>query len=437
MNFEVAKGKSFRNFEKINMKKITFLCLLLIFNYKANATSIVKNFIVKIEPNIQGKTIKGSTKIIFKKIETNQLVFPIYGINVEKVLALGKPIEFTIANDQLKIKSQLMSQIEIFYSGSPSKGLFWGEDYVYSNFDPCGWMICFEDVSIRAPFEIHLKYPTNLKSIAIGQLISAKESKYFRTEVWKENNAYSSYLYGFAIGNFTRVREKYNQISLEYMAVNDSEKNLKEKFKQTTELAIKYFEKRSGVPFPGKSYTQVLVKNKEAQEKQGFSVIGHGFVDPILTDPQEDWAIVHELAHQWWGNNITCKSWDHFWLNESIVVFITATYKQERWGQAAYDREMDLARKRYQNAKDAKFDVPLTFSGEYPSLIIKRSIVYSKGTLFLDSLRKEMGENAFWSGLKFYTQKNLMRSVVSKDFQAAMELSSKKDLSTIFKKWVY
>ena len=47
-------------------------------------------------------------------------------------------------------------------------------------------------------------------------------------------------------------------------------------------------------------YSQVVVNNPEAQEKQGFAIIGHDFIDPILTNPQEDWAIVHELAHQWW-----------------------------------------------------------------------------------------------------------------------------------------
>ena len=116
---------------------------------------------------------------------------------------------------------------------------------------------------------------------------------------------------------------------------------------------------------------------------------------------------------------------------------MTAAYKQMRWGQSAYDREIELAKKRYQRAIDAKFDVPLTFSGEYPSLGIKRSIVYSKGALFLDALRTEIGEKAFWQGLKDYTIKNQLRSVESKDFQKAMEKADKKKLTSIFKRWVY
>lgn len=116
---------------------------------------------------------------------------------------------------------------------------------------------------------------------------------------------------------------------------------------------------------------------------------------------------------------------------------MTAAYKQVQWGQATYDREMDLAKKRYQRAVDEKFDVPLTFSGTYPSLGIKRAIVYSKGALFLDALRKDVGEKAFWNGLKEYTIQNQLKSVESKDFQKALEKSAGKSLSKIFERWVY
>lgn len=81
--------------------------------------------------------------------------------------------------------------------------------------------------------------------------------------------------------------------------------------------------------------------------------------------------------------------------------------------------------------------MPLTFGGTYPSLAIKRAIIYSKGALFLDALRKDVGEKAFWKGLKEYTLQNQHKSVESKDFQMAMEKSAGKSLSKIFERWVY
>jgi aminopeptidase N len=421
------------------MKKLSLMFVFLIFylSVRADTLNDIKKYVVSIEPNFSSKSIFGKTKIFFNRATQEKLSFPRYGIQIDKVVSGNKQVNFKTTENQLNIEAISMKEIEIHYHGSPARGLFWGDDYVYSTYDPCAWMICLEDPGMRIPIELHLKFPKNYHSVALGTLSSFKSNKKFRSEIWIEANPYASYLYGFAIGNFKIAAGQFNQVKLNFLAINDNEKSILEKFKETTELAMSFFEKRSGVPFPLKSYSQVLVKNSEAQEKQGFSILGHSFVDPILKNPQEDWAIVHELAHQWWGNNITCKSWDHFWLNEGLVVFMTAAFKQERWGQAAYDREMDLARKRYQNAIDAKFDVPLTFSGEYPSLGIKRSIVYSKGALFIDALRKEIGDEVFWKGLEKYTVKNQMRSVVSKDFQSAMESASQKDLNTIFKKWVY
>ncbi len=302
-------------------------------------------------------------------------------------------------------------------------------------------MICLKEPGLRANIELSLIVPFDTQTTANGNLISTLKIKnQKKIETWSESNAYSSYLYGFVIGQFTVVSEKYNAVSLEYFEPQnentDQKINLQKKFADTQKI-IQFFEIKSGIKFPLSKYTQILVNESEAQEKNGFSVIGKNFIDPILIDPSEDWAIVHELAHQWWGNLLTCKTWDHFWLNEGIVVFMTAAYKQHAWGQAAYQREMDLAQKRYQKAIDAKFDLPLTFAGEYPSLGIKRSIVYSKGALFMDALRSEMGEISFWKGIKDYTIKNQFRSVVTTEFQKSMQANTDKNLEKIFLKWVY
>jgi aminopeptidase N len=184
-------------------------------------------------------------------------------------------------------------------------------------------------------------------------------------------------------------------------------------------------------------YTQVLVPGSEAQEASTLSFIGRDQLDPILDNPHEDWVIAHELAHQWWGNLITCKSWEHFWLNEGLAVFMTAAYKEVRWGRADYERELKLARNRRDNAVQARFDVPLAYDGVYPSLSIKRAITYSKAMLFLDALRAAMGEDAFWSGLAVYTRRHAGGVVESRDFERAMTEATDRNLAPLFDEWVY
>ena len=181
----------------------------------------------------------------------------------------------------------------------------------------------------------------------------------------------------------------------------------------------------------------MLVPDAAAQEASGFALIGKRMLDPIVDDPQEDWVIAHEMAHQWWGNLITCASWTELWLNEGLTVFMTAAWKQNRWGEPAYQRELALARHRWERAKQAGFDKPLSWPGEYPNLSLKRAIHYSKAMLFIDALRRELGEAAFWDGLRRYTQANVARSVTAKDWQAAMERGARRSLQDVFDQWVY
>jgi hypothetical protein len=116
---------------------------------------------------------------------------------------------------------------------------------------------------------------------------------------------------------------------------------------------------------------------------------------------------------------------------------MVAAYKEQRWGRAAYDHELELARGRRQAAAAVQMDVPLAFPGQYPSLRIKRAITYSKAALFLDRLRSTMGDQAFWRGLKSYTRRHAGGVATSQDFQRAFAAETKKDLSPLFDQWVY
>jgi aminopeptidase N len=191
------------------------------------------------------------------------------------------------------------------------------------------------------------------------------------------------------------------------------------------------------VPLPEGHYTQVLIDGDEAQEVSSYSVVGTNGMDPVLTYPHEDWLAAHELAHQWWGNLITCAEWRDLWMDEGLTTFMVAAWKEQRWGRADYDREMDHARRTLAKQIAADRDYPLSWPGAYPSLRNKRAIEYSKGALFFDTLRTTLGEHAFWAGIKRYTRKNAGRSVTAGDLEAAMEKASGQNLSALFTEWVW
>jgi aminopeptidase N len=87
----------------------------------------------------------------------------------------------------------------------------------------------------------------------------------------------------------------------------------------------------------------------------------------------------HEFAHQWWGNTVTCRDWNHFWLNEGIATFIAAAYLEHRFGRDVYLREIESYRTSYDHIRAAGKDKSLVFPDWLHPTREDRSLVYDKG----------------------------------------------------------
>ncbi|MCA1557991.1 MAG: hypothetical protein LC731_05555, partial [Acidobacteria bacterium] len=197
------------------------------------------------------------------------------------------------------------------------------------------------------------------------------------------------------------------------------------------------FEQRAAAPYPQKRYTQVLASGSVAQEMSAFTVIRENYGKDVLTEPRENWLIAHELAHQWWGIRVTCAGWSDFWLNEAFAEIMMSAYREQRFNRDEYDRDMELARASYQRLRAAGRDRSLAYREAIPESKAGGAIVYDKGAMVLNLLRYELGEKAFWRGVRLYTSRNFNRSVVTGDLRKAMEEASGKSLTRFFEQWIY
>lgn len=436
---------------KKSLTKITLAVVITIFAsvafaaFKNNPIHVV-HYDVSISPDLRQKSVAGKTALSFESLSDglDHLSFLVHELKVKSVSIQGKSVPFSLSEGILTIqfKKKLLrgqsSQVEVAYEGIPTSGIVFGENSVYTSYDTCYWMICDQDnPGDKATLQLTLDVPKNLDVVASGsetQKISLSHG--LVRHVWTQAQPYSAYLFGFAAGVYKSSHAKAGKTDLYFFSDVFDEDKLTNIFQDPGKI-VAFFEEKSGIPFPHERYSQVVVSGSEAQEVSTYSVLGSDHVQSVLSDPKEEWAIIHELAHQWWGNYITCASWDHFWLNEGLVVFMTAAYKEHRWGKAEYDKEMDIAKKRYQMAKDAGFDVPITKGQSLATLKMRRAIVYSKGALFLDALRKQMGEAAFWGGLKEYSIKYAGKTVESKDFEKIMVARGNAETDQLFQKWVF
>jgi aminopeptidase N len=400
----------------------------------------------RIALDIPSKSFTGETRILFRSpgLGPRELRFPRNGLSIDgaRYEDAAAPVHFdgeTVVIPLPDAAPSVDEHVTVAYHATPDRGLVFGEKLVYSDFFTCHWMLCSEEPGGKAAFGLEVVAPPGDQVVASGRVVEEHtDGAGLLHSRWEEERPYSPYLYGFVAGDLTETSMNAGAVRLRLVgsAASESADSLRSKFRDTARM-VAFLEGHAGIPLPHDVYTQVLVPGTEAQEKSSFALIGARLLDPILEDPTEDWVIVHELAHQWWGNLVTCRDWSQFWLNEAMATFLVAAYKEERWGRPAYERELGLWRERWKAAKDVGFDVPLAYAQSYPSLRVRRAIQYSKGALFLHTLRARLGDRAFWGGVSAFTRKHAGGTVTSEDLQRAMQEASGVDLDPLFREWVY
>ena len=401
---------------------------------------------VRLRPYLPGRVISGETAITFRNLQegAREVAFSANALTVDAASVAGRPVRAALRDGAWvfafpeRIARGRTGVLRVTYHGTPKRGVIFGPKSMHASYWACDWMFCAQDrPGDKAGFDLALELPPGMASAGPGLKVAERALPGGdRLHLWRERRPYSAYLYGFSAGQFAQGSDRAGGVTLDYLSDAASSAELPNLFAPTADM-LRWFEAKAGVPFPHARYVQVLTAGSAAQELVSHSLIGRTFLDPILETPEEDWVIAHELAHQWWGNLVTCESFSEFWLNEGVTTFMVAAWKEQRWGRAAYDREITIARNGRKRAADAGYDKPLSWAGEYPSLGVRRAVQYSKGALFMDALRTELGDAVFWAGLKRYTRTHAGGVVTSRDFQQAFEAEAGRSLQPLFDAWVY
>ena len=429
------------------MSERSFVCLVLILvasvlgHGSTRMDTDVLHYAATLEPDIAAKSVKGSVLIRFTTTSPT-VELDCGDLTVDAVRAAGVPLKFSITNRRLRIQlpsEKRVREIEIDFHGTPKYGIrfFPDRQQVYTVLSTSQWMVCIDDPSDKATLTFKLILPASLTPIANGKLVSQRElSNNRRVSEWRQNTAIPTYIFGFAAGPFHVVKEKRRNIEFQYLATNFTEDQVRRIFRDTPDM-LDFFEDRAGVKYSERTYTQVLAAGGVAQEMDSFTALRETYGEEVLKNEQDVWLGAHEFAHQWWGNMVTCRDWNHFWLNEGIATFIAAAYLEHRFGRAAYMREIETYRANYEKVRTAGKDKSLVFPDWLNPTREDRTLVYDKGAYVVHLLREEMGERNFWNGLRLFTKRHFGKSVVTTDFVTAMEEAHGKSLKEFFGKWVY
>lgn len=302
--------------------------------------------------------------------------------------------------------------MKLRYAGKTTCGLKLSDGVAWTAFNTWCWMAARKDPSDRATLDLRVR--------GVGRRIAVAGTE----------SPQASYLFGFAAGDLAEVRRG----PLRVLAPPALLPRLQPRLLDETAAMVAFFEEASGVALPAATYTQVFLPGAPPQEMTHTSLMSVRSAEHFVADPTEDWLIAHELAHQWWGNRLTCATWGDFWLNEGLATFMAAAWKERRWGRAAYDRELGLARERLARVRAEGKDRPLVLPDHLTPEGAGGTVPYQRGFLFLDRLRRELGETSFWSAVRAFSSRPA-GAVTTADLRAAMEQASGRSLGALFRHW--
>jgi aminopeptidase N len=436
------------------LRNVSVATALLLVSALVNGTTAhvdVLSYDVQIEPNIPRQSIEGKVTIRFRaaSLPTDELQLSAGSLDILKVQENGRSLAWQKAATTLSIALPRLATVRlqndvrtvhIAYRGTPSRGIRFLPDaaQVFTAFATSEWMPCNEAPADRARIALSVVVPAAHKVVANGRAIGERRLRNgLKLSRWRQDKSVPSYLFGFAAGPFLEVIDRSAHPTLRHLvSPTFSINEVRQIFRETRSM-MAFYESKSGVSYPETTYTQVLVATSAAQEVDGFALMSDAYGRRVLTDERRIWLGAHELSHQWWGNAVTNWSWREFWLNEGIATFMNAAYFEHRFGRDEYARHIAAAQMKYRTLHAAGKDASLVFPSWSAPSAEDRSLVYDKGAIVLHELRLMIGDEAFWAGLRRYTQQHWGRAVNTADFQRAMEVAAGRSLEAFFQEWVY
>lgn len=329
--------------------------------------------------------------------------------------------------------------VTLEYEALSRRGLRITQDAAFTYFHTPSWLPVHGDLDDRATLDLIVETP-GWRVVGPGGRAKPPEGYLDSTIRWVLAEPAPPYLFGFAAAPLREVwlGDAGSQRLGVLVQPDVPEADVRRAFRDTRRM-VAFLEDKAGVPFPTAVYRQVLLPDAPPQEVMTYSLLPRGYLNAVLADSTEDYLIVHELAHQWWGTRVVAADWSHFWLQEGVVSFLVAAWKEERWGPVAYEREIRLARERIRRAREAGPPRALIDAAFATSETAGGAVPYSMGLFVLHELRRELGDEAFWAGFRRFTVEGFraQAGVTSDDLRRAMEAASGRELDGFFERWVY
>jgi aminopeptidase N len=429
-------------------------------NYAPDHGVAVQHLALDVTPNFEECTVAGQATLAFKTLlkPVPEIKLDAVDLSIESVTATEKIQDYQVTAEQLiitfaaPIPAGKAASVTVKYHAEPDSGLYFrtpkmgykeGDTHCFSQgeeIEARHWYPCFDSPNVKLTSEVTCHVPAGMTVISNGRLVS--ETKDAATGLtafhWSQEQPHANYLVTLVAGYFNKLEAKHKDVPLAFFTPPSEFAQAANSFRETEEI-MTFFEQEIGVPFPWAKYAQTCVNDFVAggMENTSATTLTDG---TLFTDASENLRnsqslVAHEMAHQWFGDLVTCKDWSHVWLNEGFATYYQVLYHGWKNGRDAMLYELyGNARKVTSVANDVNPIVRRTYDDPFEMF---GYLAYPKGGWVLHMLRSQLGEELYRHCIKTYLERHRFGNVTTEDLRAVIEELSGRAYDQFFDQWLY
>jgi len=370
------------------------------------------------------------------------------GMTVTRVTSNGQQVAFTHEHDRIRlplpagVRAGDDVTFDVAYHGEPANGLrllnnIHGERTAFSEnwfHNARQWLPTIDHIADKATSEFIVTTRAEYQVISNGLLIDQVDLPgSLRRTHWSQDVPVSPWLYSLGIAHFVvHYEAPVKGIQLSFWAFpQDADKGLKA-LERDARGSFEFFSERVG-PYAYQKLAHVEAAGMGGGTEHATNIF---YGEKGVTAGNA--AVVHETAHQWFGDAVTESDWNDVWLSEGFATYFTLLYTEHADGRDAFLDGLRRSRDRVLQLEKAQPNTPvvhLNFDESKPAGP-NNQLVYQKGGWTLHMLREQIGTDAFWRGIRLYYQAHLNGLASTGDLRGAMEQASGQELSWFFNQWL-
>lgn len=431
-------------------------------HYNPDRPGQVEHIFLDLSLDIPNQRYHGECRITLTPIRDGieRLTLDAVNLNILSVLVDQVPQNYDSDGEKLSIQlhqpTQVNKQIEIAISYSvekPQRGIYFIQpDKHYPNKpiqvwtqgedeDSRFWFPCFDYPGQLSTSDIRVRVPKDMIAISNGALIGTQEEGDHKIYHWSQQQVHPTYLMTLAVSDFAEIRDEWRGKPVTYYVEKGREEDAQRSMGKTPRM-MEFLSEKYSYPYAYPKYAQVCVDDFifGGMENTSTTLL----TDRCLLDEKAaldnrntESLVVHELAHQWFGDLIVIKHWSHAWIKEGMASYSEVMWTEYEYGaqEAAYYRLLEA--RRYLAEDSSRYRRPMVTHVYREAIELYDRHIYEKGSCVYHMIRAELKEDLFWRAIQTFVQDNAHKTVETVDLLRAIEKATGRNLLFLFDQYVY